>query len=247
MVNKKRKRAIAGIFMLLLGVCVVILFWVLHNHSQPQTGRDDLPFRTSEVASADTDDLPDDVVIARVNEETILRNDIDEVFSYTYRDSNLSRDESKQKKAEILENGINEIVAIYEGQSMGLEIDISAAEALAEQLKHDSPDIYALIEEQMGMEQYISDLAKSNLIREVKGNLLQDYDPPSITDEDLYSWYCDQLELLGQSQKIVYNDFLDNKDYAYRKWKEQCENDFFTEWIMEKRKNYQIEYVSPIE
>lgn len=185
-----------------------------------------------------------DVALVQVCGETIYLSDINRTYDslYGYMDS-LDEDTIRMYKREILENGINELIIIYEGLAMGMDLDIESARLLVEQLKTEKPDIYSLADDQIGIERYTLDLARSNLIRDVRKIVLKDFSLPAISDDKLHNWYCEQLTALGQDQVVEYDTFLKNREYVYQKWKEQCENTYFNEWLAQKRAGYEVEYL----
>lgn len=202
---------------------------------------------STELKPVEVEEVSDQIVIVRVEDNCIYANDINQVYDSIYGHLEYSPARSAELKKEILENGINEIVALYECQTRGIPIDTASSSALAEQLKVESPSIYELIENQMGLERYIEDLAKSNAIRELKQQVLCDFVIPDISDEELYVWYCDQLAQDGQNTNVLYEDFMDNRDMVYYSWVDEASENFFNQWVYKKRENYKIEYISPVE
>lgn len=193
---------------------------------------------------SDSESTADDVALVRVCGEAIYLSDVDRTYDsiYGYMDS-IDEESIRAHKKEILENGINELVIIHEGLNMGMDLDIESARELVEQLKTEQPDMYSLADNQIGIERYTLDLAKSKLIKEVCRKVLEDFSVSAITDNELYNWYSEQLEGMGQNQVVEYDVFLKNREYVYRKWKEQCENTYFSEWVKQKRSGYEVEYL----
>lgn len=187
------------------------------------------------------------IILAKVDDDVIYLSDVEQVYNsvYGHIQINDKRNETLYKER-ILENGINEIIAINEGYSMGLELNLDKAKQAVEQLKEESPEIYQLAEEQIGIERYILDLAKTQVLQEVRNIVLEDFQVDSISDEELYNWYCDQLQLQGQTDTVKFEDFLKNIDYVQQQWYSQKENDFFNEWVLQKRAEHEIEYVEPL-
>ncbi len=186
--------------------------------------------------------LERDNIICTVEDIVIHETEIDNVYNKAYGHLDISESEKNKIKSQILENGINEIIAIWEAEKIGFSIDIPNTEMSLENLKNESPDIYSLIEKQVDYETYIQDLAKSNLINDLKKHILTTYELPIISDEELYDWYCDQIDKLGKKYSVPYEVFLENKKSIYANWKQLCESEYYIDWLMNKRGNYIIKY-----
>lgn len=185
----------------------------------------------------------DDVVV-KINNQSINNSDVNRVYVQLYSNSITDVKEEKKQKKIIIENGINEVIAIEEALSNGLSIDYDAAKKNVENLKNENPEIYKLAEEQVGIEKYTEDLAKKTLINEIKEIVLKEFVSREIDDEGLYEWYCNQLSEAGKDNIVLYDDFLKNKEYVWEKWEKREKDKFFTDWIVKNREKYDIKYTS---